>query len=136
MANVMHIEFEIAAAKNRNDDNEPNWELRCGTQSAAEALTLFASVKGYPIVEFDLKVTYDDGTMTKTPVLGGDTSNFRLVDGHYVSVQKQTQGTLDVAEAMSRIRIAQEVRGRKMQTVDLDFIRDCLRDYASVITGN
>lgn len=62
------IEFAVAAG---TYDGETNWKYVNNFSDCDAALTAFKSVQDYPVVEFHLVTTWDDGTITRVPVFGG-----------------------------------------------------------------
>lgn len=82
MANVISIEFEVLAAKNYDGDM-PNWAYIDSTTDAVAAKAMLDSVSGYPIVRFNVKSKFDDGTMTEVDVFNGGLVEYKLIDGLY-----------------------------------------------------
>jgi hypothetical protein len=91
MAQAKSIIFDIAAGKYEGD--EINWKYCDTATDVADALEKFNSTRGYPVVEFTIHTTWDDGTTTRVPVFGGQLE--RLIDGQWVAID---EGGLTVAE--------------------------------------
>lgn len=84
MNKVTNIEFCIAAAKDQDYDEKlnrfmPDWKVIDSTKDCAEAMEKFRSVSDYPIVEFHIETTFDNGTRIRVPVFGGITE--KLING-------------------------------------------------------
>lgn len=87
MAQVIKTEFSIAAAKDFDQDEKtgrtsPDWKYIDTATECADALAKFNSVSSYPIVEFHLETTFDDGSCIRVPVFGGLTE--MLVNGIWI----------------------------------------------------
>lgn len=88
MAQAIKTEFCIAAAKSFDYDEAtgrdfPNWSYIDDATDCVEALKKFNLVRSYPIVEFHLETTFDDGSRIRVPVFGGVTE--KLVNGRWQS---------------------------------------------------
>lgn len=87
MAQAVKTEFCIAAAKDFNYDEKtgrdfPDWKYIDTATDCADAIAKFNTVRSYPIIEFHLETTFDDGSCIRVPVFGGLTES--LVKGVWI----------------------------------------------------
>lgn len=88
MSKVTNMIFTINAAKDYDYDEEsgrsmPDWKVCDEATDCTTAMEKVHSVRDYPIVEFHIETTFDDGTRIRVPVFGGLTE--RLVNGIWIN---------------------------------------------------
>lgn len=67
------IMFCIAAGKleQQNGTQEVNWKYIDLAEDCADAMAKYRSCTGYHVVEFHIETHWDDDTVTRVPVFGG-----------------------------------------------------------------